>query len=53
VQRPQDFATAFAAIAERPHALLVLQDALAIEHRKEIIDFATQKQLPTMFNEKE
>jgi putative tryptophan/tyrosine transport system substrate-binding protein len=54
VQGPKDFAAAFAAIAEeRPHALLVLQDALAIQQRKEIIDFAMQKRLPSMFNEKE
>jgi putative tryptophan/tyrosine transport system substrate-binding protein len=54
VQGPKDFAAAFAAIAEeRPHALLVLQDAVAIQQRKEIIDFAMQKRLPSMFNEKE
>jgi putative tryptophan/tyrosine transport system substrate-binding protein len=54
VQGPKDFAAAFAAIAEeRPHALLVLQDAVTIQHRKEIIDFAIQKRLPSMFNEKE
>ena len=53
VQGPKDFAAAFAAIAEeRPHALLVLQDALAIQQRKEIIDFAIQKPLPSMFQEK-
>jgi len=52
VQGPKDFAAAFAAIAEeRPHALLVFQDALAIQQRKEIIDFAIQKRLPSMFNE--
>jgi putative ABC transport system substrate-binding protein len=54
VQGPKDFATAFAAIAEeRPHALLVLQDALAIQQRKEIIDFAIQERLPSMFNERD
>ena len=54
VQGPNDFAAAFAAIAEeRPHALLVLHDALAIQQRKEIVDFAIQKRLPSMFNEKE
>jgi len=54
VQGPKDFAAAFAAIAEElPHALLVLQDAVAIQQRKEIIDFAIQKRLPSMFNEKE
>jgi len=54
VQGPNDFAAAFAVIAEEhPNALLVLQDALAIQQRKEIIDFAIQKRLPSMFNEKE
>jgi putative tryptophan/tyrosine transport system substrate-binding protein len=54
VQRPKDFAAAFAMIAEeRPDALLVLQDAVAIQQRKEIVDFAIQKRLPSMFNEKE
>jgi putative ABC transport system substrate-binding protein len=54
VQRPKDFAGAFAAIAEeRPQALLVLQDAVAIQQRKEIIDFAIRGRVPSMFNEKE
>jgi putative ABC transport system substrate-binding protein len=49
VQGPKDFAAAFAAIAEeRPHALLVLQDAVAIQQRKEIIDFAIQERLPSI-----
>jgi putative ABC transport system substrate-binding protein len=53
VQGPKDFAAAFAAIAEeRPHALFVLQDALAIQQRKEIIDFAIQNRLPSIFSEK-
>jgi putative ABC transport system substrate-binding protein len=53
VQGPKDFAAVFAAIAEeRPDALLVLQDAVAIQQRKEIIDFALQHRLPSMFNEK-
>jgi len=54
VKEQNDFAAAFAMIGEeRPDALLVLQDALAIEHRKEIIDFAIRKRLPSMYNEKE
>jgi putative ABC transport system substrate-binding protein len=53
VQRPQDFATAFDRIAaEHPDALLVLQDAVTMQHRKEIIEFAIQRRLPSMFNEK-
>ena len=54
VKEQNDFAAAFAMIGEeRPDALLVLQDALAIQHRKEIIDFAIRKRLPSMYNEKE
>jgi putative tryptophan/tyrosine transport system substrate-binding protein len=53
VQGLEDFAAAFAAIAEeRPQALLVLQDAVALQQREEIIDFAIQKRLPSMFQEK-
>ncbi len=53
VQRPQDFAAAFDMIAaEDPDALLVLQDAVTMQHRKEIIEFAIQRRLPSMFNEK-
>jgi putative ABC transport system substrate-binding protein len=53
VQGPKDFAAAFAAIVEeRPDALLVLQDAVTMQQRNEIIDFAIQKRLPSMFQEK-
>ena len=53
VQGPKDFAAAFAMIAEeRPNALLVLQDAVTMQQRNEIIDFAIQKRLPSMFQEK-
>jgi putative ABC transport system substrate-binding protein len=53
VQGPKDFEAAFAAIAqERPDALLVLQDAVTLQERKEIIDFAIQKRLPGMFQAK-
>jgi putative ABC transport system substrate-binding protein len=53
VQGPKDFAAAFAGIAEeRPDALLVLQDAVTMQQRSEIIDFAIQKRLPSMFQEK-
>jgi putative ABC transport system substrate-binding protein len=41
VQEPKDFAAAFAIIAEeRPNALLVLQDAVTMQQRNEIIDFS-------------
>ena len=53
VQGPKDFAAAFAMSAdERPDALLVLQDAVTMQQRNEIIDFAIQKRLPSMFQEK-
>ena len=53
MQGPKDFAAAFATIAEeRPDALLVLQDAVTMQQRNEIIDFAIQKRLPSMFQEK-
>ena len=53
VQGPKDFAAAFAMIAEeRPDALLVVQDAVTMQQRNEIIDFAVQQRLPSMFQEK-
>ena len=53
VQGPKDFAAAFAAITEeRPNALLVLQDAVTMQQRSEIIDFAIKERLPSMFQEK-
>jgi putative ABC transport system substrate-binding protein len=53
VQGPKDFEAAFAAIAqEYPEALLVLQDAVTLQQRKEIVDFAIQKRLPGMFQAK-
>ena len=36
-------------VDRQPDALIVLQDALTLQHRKEIIDFTVQKQLPGMF----
>ena len=50
VKTPQDFEAAFAIIAqERPDALLVLEDALTVQFRQEIADFAMQQRLPSMF----
>jgi putative tryptophan/tyrosine transport system substrate-binding protein len=50
VRSPEDINAAFAAIAQdQPDALIVLQDALTLQHRKEIIDFAAQRRLPGMF----
>lgn len=54
VRSPKDFGNAFAEMAEqRPEVLLVVQDALTLEYRKEIIDFALQNKLPGMFVGKE
>ncbi|MDT5354149.1 MAG: hypothetical protein QOJ56_2681 [Mycobacterium sp.] len=50
----KDFEAAFATMAQqRPDALLVVQDALTLQHRKEIIDFTIQKRLPGMCVAKE
>jgi putative ABC transport system substrate-binding protein len=54
VRGPKDFEGVFATIAQqRPDTLLVLQDALTLEYRKEIIDFALRNKLPSMFVGKE
>ena len=54
VRSPKDFDGAFAAITQQhPHIMLVLQDALTLEYRKEIIGFALQERLPTMYVGKE
>jgi putative ABC transport system substrate-binding protein len=50
VRSPQDIAAAFTKMTERqPDALIVLQDALTLQHRREIIDFTVEKRLPGMF----
>jgi putative ABC transport system substrate-binding protein len=50
VRGPGDFEGAFAMIAQQhPDILLVLQDALTLEYRKEIIGFALRERLPSMF----
>jgi putative ABC transport system substrate-binding protein len=54
VREPKDIESAFAIMAaDRPDALIVLQDALTLQHRKEIIDFTIQTRLPGMFVAKE
>jgi putative ABC transport system substrate-binding protein len=54
VRAPRDFEGAFAVIAEQhPDILVVLQDALTLEYRKEIIGFALRQRLPSMFVGKE
>jgi hypothetical protein len=51
---PNDFPGAFVAIAQqRPDILLVLQDALTLEYRKEITGFASREQFPAMYVGKE
>ena len=50
----KDIEAAFGLMTEqRPDALLVLQDALTLQHRQEIIDFTIQKRLPGIFVAKE
>jgi putative ABC transport system substrate-binding protein len=47
---PKDLEAAFAmATQERPDAFIVLQDSLTLQHKKEIIGFAIQERLPSMF----
>jgi putative ABC transport system substrate-binding protein len=54
VRSPRDFDGAFVAIAQQhPDILVVLQDALTLEYRKEIIAFAMKERLPSMFVGKE
>ena len=54
VRDVNDFEGAFARIAQqRPDFLYVLQDALMLGHRRQIIDFANQNRLPSMFVGKE
>jgi len=54
VRDPKDIASAFAMMTQDHFdALIVLQDALTLQHRKEIIDFAIEKRLPGMFVAKE
>jgi putative ABC transport system substrate-binding protein len=47
---PNDFEAAFALMAkEHPQALLVFGDALITQHEKQIVDFVTQKHIPSSF----
>jgi putative ABC transport system substrate-binding protein len=50
VRTSDDVAKAFAAIArERPDALVVILDSLMVDHRHQIVDFAAQRRLPTIY----
>jgi putative ABC transport system substrate-binding protein len=54
VRSLKDIEGAFAELSEqRPDVLLVVQDALTLEYRKEIIVFALRNRLPSMFVTKE
>ena len=54
VRGPTDFEAVFATMArQRPDGIVVLEDALTIEHRKEIVDFALKNNLPSSFFAKE
>lgn len=51
---PKDFESAFAEMSKQhPEVMLVVQDALTLEYRKEIIEFALRNKLPSMFVGKE
>ena len=50
VRRSDELDNAFTAIAgARPHALVVIADRFLLAHRKQIIEFAAVKRLPTMY----
>jgi putative ABC transport system substrate-binding protein len=49
VREPQDFAAAFAAIAQkRPEGLLVLQDALVGQYLRQIVELTVRERLPAV-----
>jgi putative ABC transport system substrate-binding protein len=49
VRSPKDFEPAFAAIAkERAEAIIVLPDALMMEHRARVMDFAMRQRIPAV-----
>ena len=50
VREPDDFQTAFAAMRrERPDALMLVTDALTNLNRKQVIGFAAQNNVPTVY----
>ena len=54
VQGPMGLELAFAKMAaERSDAVFVLEDALIIQYLKQIIDFANEKRLPTVFGHRD
>jgi len=51
VRGPSDFERIFAEMArERPDALLLMGDRLTLQHGEQIVDFATQKRIPSMLD---
>jgi ABC-type uncharacterized transport system substrate-binding protein len=51
VRGPSDFERIFAAMTrERPDALLFIGDRLTLPHGEQIVDFVTQKRIPSMFD---
>jgi len=53
VREAKDIDSAFAAMTkERPDALFMISDVLTHSHIKQVLDFAAQRKLPTMFEGK-
>src|SRR5262249_29258936 len=51
VRGPSDFERVLADMArERPDALLLIGDRLTLQHGAEIVEFATQKRIPSMLD---
>ena len=51
VRGPSDFDRVFAAMAaSHPDALLLVGDQLTLQHGQEIVNFVTQKRIPSMFD---
>jgi putative ABC transport system substrate-binding protein len=52
VRGPSDFERVYAEITrKRPDALLVIGDRLTLQHGREIVDFATQRRIPSMLDQ--
>jgi len=50
----EDFTAAFGELVrDRPDALIVFQDAMTLQHRKQIIDFNAQQRLPAIYTARE
>ena len=53
VHEAKDIDSAIAAItAEHPDALFMIMDVLTRRHMKQVVDFAAQRQLPTLFEDR-